>query len=179
VPEYIAMSTCLDKVRDDKLHKFLLKKLSREIATGQSVLHLSSKQMQIEERIAAVNQYFRLESLDDLPSLGFSNNRKIFAYVVADMDMSDLDDFDNFLDRVAPLIVRPGLLCIVATNLSTFKNQVALLFGNELENYQRPSRAVTYGYLRKHLLEKGYKVKNRYWQYDNKLLIMAETPINS
>jgi hypothetical protein len=173
------MNICIDEVRDDKLHKFLLKKLSREIATGQSVLHLSSKQLQIEETIAASNQYFRIDSLDNLPKLGFINNRKLFAYVIADMDMSDLDDFDVFLERVAPLIVRPGLLCIVATNLSTFKNQIAMLFGNELENFRRPSRAVTYGYLRKHLLEKGYKVKNRYWQYDNKLLIMAETPINS
>lgn len=169
----------LETVQDDKLHKFLLKKLKREIATGQSVLHISSKQQQIEDLLAGNNHYFRLSSLDDLPSLGLNSNSKLFAYVIADMDMSDTDDFESFLDRVAPLIVRPGLVCFVATNLSTFKNQIAMLFGNELENYQRPSRAVTYGYLRNKLLEKGFKVKNRYWQYDEKLLIMAETPISS
>ena len=169
----------LETIQDDKLHKFLLKKLKREIATGQSVLHLSNKQKQIKDLLAENNHYFNLESLDELASLGFNSNSKLFAYVVADMDMSDTDDFEDFLDRVAPLIIRPGLLCLVATNLSTFKNQIAMLFGNELENYKRPSRAVTYGYLRNKLLEKGFKVKNRYWQYDEKLLIMAETPIVS
>lgn len=169
----------IDTVRDDKLHKFLLKKLKREIATGQSVLHLSTKQQQIEELLAEKNHYFRLPSIDSLASLGFDKNNKLFAYVVADMDMNDLDDFEVFLDRIAPMIVRPGLLCIVATNLSTFNNQLAMFFGNELENYNRPSRAVTYGYLRNRLLAKGFKIKNRYWQYDEKLLIMAETPIQS
>jgi len=171
------MSATLEEVRDDKLHKFLLKKLKREVATGQSVLHLSTKQKQIEDLLSPMNHYFRLDSLDSLSNLGLSKNTKLFAYVVADMDMTDLDDFESFLDRVAPLIVRPGLLCIVATNLSTFKNQLAMIFGNELENYKRPSRAVTYGYLRNRLLEKGFKIKNRYWQYDEKLLIMAEIPI--
>ena len=173
------MSLTLEEVRDDKLHKFLLKKLKREIATGQSVLHLSTKQKQIENLLAPENHYFRLDSLDNLPSLGFDRNSKIFAYVVADLDMADADNFEAFLDRVAPMIVRPGLLCIVATNLSTFKNQLAMFFGNELENFERPSRSVTYGYLRNRLLEKGFKVKNRYWQYDEKLLIMAETPVGS
>ena len=173
------MTVTLAEVKDDKLHKFLLKKIKREVATGQSVLHLSNKQKQIEDLLSKENHFFKLDSLDQLPSLGFNKNIKLFAYVIADLDMSDMDDFEVFLDRVAPLIVRPGLLCIIATNLSTFHNQLALLFGNELENYKRPSRAVTYGYLRNRLLEKGFKVKNRYWQYDEKLLIMAETPVHS
>lgn len=166
----------LEEIKDDNLHKFLLKKLMREIGSGQSILHLSNKQKQIEKLLSENNQYFRLESLDDLPGLGFDRKTKLFAYVIADMDMTDLDDFELFLDRVAPLVIRPGLLCIVASNLSTFKNKIAVFFGNELENFNRPLRAVTYGYLRNKLLEKSFKVKNRFWQYNEKLLIMADPP---
>ena len=44
----------------DQLHKFLLKKIKREIASGQSVLHLSSKQQQIKELLAEKNHYTKV-----------------------------------------------------------------------------------------------------------------------
>lgn len=163
-------------VAKEKLHRFLLKKLKREIASGQSVLHISSKHEDIDSLISLNNTYTKIQSLKDLEKYGLGNKTKLFTYVIADMDMPELDDFEGFLNRVAPLIIRPGLLIIVASNLCTFANQVAICFGNALENYQRPSRAITPGYLRNTLLEKGFKVKNRFWQYDDKLLIMADIP---
>lgn len=166
-------------ILEDKLHKFLLKKLKREIASGQSVLHISSKQNPITELINLNNIYTKVESLRDLEQYGLANRNKLFTYVIADMDMPELDDFESFLNRIAPLIIRPGLLIIVATNLCTFANQIAMCFGNALENYHRPSRAITPGYLRNTLLEKGFQVKNRFWQYDNKLLIMADIPVSA
>ncbi|MDD9898190.1 MAG: hypothetical protein OXU45_04225, partial [Candidatus Melainabacteria bacterium] len=101
------------------------------------------------------------------------------GYIIADLDNPELDDFDEFLDRAAPMIVRPGSLIIIASNLCSFKNQLAIWFGNELENFERPCRAVPPGFLRNKLLRKGFFVKNRFWQYDNKLLIMAEIPVSS
>lgn len=163
-------------IHDDKLHRFLLKKIRKEIASGQSVLHLSNKHLEIENDIADKNNYLRVNSLDELKTRGI--NSKAFSHVIADMDNPELDNFESFLDRVAPLIVRPGLLIIVASNIATFKNQVAIWFGNELENFKRPSRAVTPGYLKNTLLRKGYKVKNRFWHYDEKLLIMGDIPIS-
>lgn len=165
--------------KEDQLHKFLLKKIKREIISGQSVLHLSSKQEQICDLLDAQNHYTKVRSLGDLPALGITNPAKSFGYVIADLDNPELDDFDQFLDKVAPMIVRPGMLIVIASNLCSFKNQLGIWFGNELENFERPNRAVPPGFLRNKLLRKGFFVKNRFWQYDNKLLIMAETPISS
>ncbi len=162
---------------EDKLARLLLKKITKEIATGQSVLHVSNKQKQITEKLSANNSYIKASSLEDLASLNLTKTNKAFTYVIADMDNPCLDDFDKFLHRIAPMIIRPGLLIIVATNLSTTYNKIALFFGNDLENSMRPLRSVTPGYLRKHLLENGYFVKNRFWQYGTKLLIMADIPV--
>lgn len=163
-------------IKNDKLHKFLLKKLKREIASGQAVLHISNKQQQVTDLLSVNNIYTRITELNDLSNLGISKAQKAFTYVIADLDMPCLDDFDSFLNQIAPLIIRPGLLIIIASNLATFKNQLAIWFGNDLENFRRPNRAVTAGFLRTRLLEKGYFVKNRFWQYDEKLLIMADIP---
>ncbi len=161
-------------IKNDKLHKFLLKKLKREIASGQAVLHISNKQNQVTNLLNANNIYTQVSELNDLNKFGIS--KKAFTYVIADLDMPCLDDFDSFLNQIAPLIIRPGLLIIIASNLATFKNQLNIWFGNDLENFRRPNRAVTAGFLRTRLLEKGYFVKNRFWQYDEKLLIMADIP---
>jgi len=159
---------------EEKLHKFLLKKIKKEVGTGQSVLHLSSKQTAIDASLQESNQVLKASSLGDL---NCNQLKKSFAYVIADMDMSDLDDFNKFLDKIAPLIVRPGLLIITGSNLCTLSNKIAVLFGSEAPELKRPSRAVTPAYLRNSLLKKGFSVKNRFWQYDNKLLIMADIPV--
>jgi hypothetical protein len=158
----------------EKLHKFLLKKIKKEVGTGQSVLHFSDKQDPIDESLKANNSILKVSSLEHL---NLNELKKSFAYVIADMDMPDLDDFNKFLDRISPLIVRPGLLIITASNLCTFSNKIAVLFGCEAPDLKRPSRAVTPAYLRNALLKKGFSVKNRFWQYDNKLLIMADIPV--
>ncbi|MDD9898621.1 MAG: hypothetical protein OXU45_06440, partial [Candidatus Melainabacteria bacterium] len=59
--------------KEDQLHKFLLKKIKREIASGQSVLHLSSKQQQIKELLAEKNHYTKVESLDELTAIGIAH----------------------------------------------------------------------------------------------------------
>ena len=159
----------------ESLHKFLLKKIKKEIGTGQSILHLSAKQDQIDEVLLPANNLLKASSLDDL---NLNSLKKSFGYVVADMDLTELDDFNKFLDKIAPIIVRPGLLIIVATNLCTLSNKIAFLFESEAPDLKRPSRAVTAGYLRNTLLKKGFSVKNRFWQYDSKLLIMADIPVN-
>lgn len=161
-------------VKEDHLHKFLIKKITREIASGKSILHLSKKQQQLDV-LGEKNQYLRIAGLEDLE---LKNPRKAFSYLIADLDNSELDDFDQFLDRAASMIVRPGLLIIIASNLASFKNQIAIWFGNELESFDRPNRAVPPGFLRNKLLRKGFFVKNRFWQYDDKLLIMADIPLN-
>ena len=164
-------------IKNDKLHKFLLKKIKREVATGQAVLHISNKQQAITDLLNKNNNYTQVSDLKQLEDLGIGKTQKSFTYVIADLDMPCLDDFNEFLNRVAPLIIRPGLLIIIASNLATFHNQLAIWFGNDLDNFSRPNRAVTPGFLRTRLLERGYFVKNRFWQYDEKLLIMADIPI--
>ncbi len=162
---------------DDKLQRLCLKKIKKEIGSGQAILHLSLKQKQISTLLESENNYTKASSLEELSRLGLSKTHKAFTYVIADMDLPELDKFDSFLDKVAPMIIRPGLLIIIASNLCTFRNQISIWFGNELENFTRPVRAVPGGYLRNHLLEKGYFVKNRFWQFDEKLLIMADIPL--
>lgn len=164
-------------MKNDKLHKFLLKKIKREVASGQAILHISNKQQQITDLLSANNIYTQISDLNELKDLGIKPGQKAFTYVIADLDMPCLDDFNKFLNRVSTTIIRPGLLIIIASNLATFHNQLAIWFGNDLDNFSRPNRAVTPGFLRTRLLEKGYFVKNRFWQYDHKLLIMADIPI--
>lgn len=163
------MQACLKK--EDQLHQFLLKKIMREIGTGKPVLHVSQKQEQVEALLAENNHYLVVDNLKD-----HNFKPKSFSYVIADLDNADLDDFDSFLDQAAKLIVRPGLLMVIASNLCSFKNQLAVCFGNELDNFDRPNRAVPPGFLRNKLLRKGFFVKNRFWQYNQKLLIMADIP---
>lgn len=158
------------------LHPFLIKKIKKEILPGQNILHISDKHGQIDEYFGRENHLVKIRSLNELEH---QNNHKSFNYVIADMDMSDLDDFNKFLDRIAPIIIRPGLLIIIASNLCTWQNKISFWFGSEPEDFTRPARAVPPAYLRNHLLAKGYKVKNRFWQYDKKLLIMADIPIKN
>ena len=161
-------------IKEDQLHQFLLKKIAREISSGKPVLHVSKKQEQVEDLLSENNHYLRVDNLKD-----HNLKPKSFSYVIADLDNAELDDFDTFLDQAAKLIVRPGLLMVIASNLCSFKNQIAVCFGNELDNFDRPNRAVPPGFLRNKLLRKGFFVKNRFWQYNQKLLIMADIPNHS
>jgi len=161
------------EIIEDTLHKYLLKKLRRQINQGQAVLHISNKQKPITELVQGNNQYLRINQLEDLKNYQIALDKPAFTYIIADMDMPELDDFKNFLVRVKPLIISSGMLMVIASNLSTFHNKIAMWFDNELENYNRPSRAVTPAFLRNKLLAHGFKIKNRFWQYDSKLLIMA------
>lgn len=160
-------------VTDDKLHKLMLKKIKIEVREGQTILQIGNKHKQITEMLEPNNLITKVNSWDQMDF-----KKKSFTYVIADMDCSMLDDFDQFLDKIAPLIIRPGLLIIAATNLCTFKNKLSFLFEAELEGFSRPNRAIVPGYLRNRLIEKGYFIKNRYWSYDDKVLIMADIPVS-
>lgn len=170
--------TLKTKCDNDQLHKLLLKKIRLEITSGQTVLHVSSKQDQITEMLVGGNLLTKISSLDEIATKQIQT-KKAFSYVIADMDSPALDDFEKFLDLAASMIIRPGLLIITASNLCAFKNKINFCFDNAPENFTRPIRAVPSGYLRNRLIEKGFFVKNRYWAYDDKLLIMADIPINN
>lgn len=159
-----------------ELHKFLLKKIKKEINKGQAVLHISKSQEQITDLLQEDNHYTKVSSLAALENK-VEKTAKAFTYVIVDTDVADADNFNTFLDRVAPMIIRPGLLILVASNLCTFRNTISLIMGNELEDFERPNRAVPPAFLRNKLLEQGFFVKNRFWEYDKKLLIMADIPI--
>lgn len=159
------------ELKDENLHKLMLKKIKIEVRTGQAVLQISDKHNQVTELIKTHNSLQKVNSFADV-----NKQKKSYTYVIADLDNPSLDDLDKFLDEVASMIIRPGLLIIIATNLCDMKGSLQLLFGHAPEHFSRPCRAVPPGYLRNKLLEKGYFVKNRYWQYDKKLLIMADIP---
>ena len=161
----------LGKLKDDKLAPLLLKKIRLEVRRGQSILQIGEKHNQITEELGAVNMLQKVSSLEEIPF-----KKKAYSYVIADLDSPALDDFDAFLERVAPLIIRPGLLIIVGTNLCRLSDKIRLFLGKTPKNFQRPNRAVPSGFLRDKLLEKGFFVKNRYWQYSDKFLIMADIP---
>ncbi len=158
------------------MHKLLLKKIRLEIGTGQSILHLSESQEAITEMLSSSNMLLKCSSLEDALSK-ISAKSKAFTYVIADLDLPALDDLDNFLGKTAPLIIRPGKLIILADNLCTGNNLSSFLFGNAPSNFKRPLRSVPPQYLKNKLIEHGYFVKNRFWRYDGRLLIMAETPV--
>jgi hypothetical protein len=151
-------------------HKLMLKKISRTITSGQAVLHVSSAQEDISEKISPNNQYLKIQDLSELETRGIKG--KSFTYIVADLDCPALDDFDYFLNQASKLIIKPGLLIVVASDL--LSDKIALFFGNPIVKFKRPYRAVTPGYLRETLMAHGAKVKNRFWRYDEKLLIMAD-----
>jgi hypothetical protein len=166
------------QAKDEQLAKLLLKKIRLEMGQGQAILQISDKHNQITEMLETCNQVTKVSNIDELRNKGLRNLRKSFTYVIADMDSPQLDDFDNFLQIVAPMIIRPGLLIIVATNLCTTASKIDFCFGNAPKDFTRPLRAVPPGYLRNKLLEKGFFIKNRFWHYDDKLLIMADIPLS-
>ncbi len=157
------------------MHKLLLKKIRLEIGSSQSILHLSASQDEIDKQLELGNMLTKTTSLDDAISR-CGTSSKAFTYIIADTDLADLDNLDTFLKRAASLIIRPGKLIIIATNLCTEANKWRLIFNNAPDDFQRPLRALPPNYLKSKLVEHGYFIRNRYWRYDDKLLLIADIP---
>ncbi len=158
------------------MHKLLLKKIRLEIGSGQSIAHLSKNQNPITEMLNSSNMLIKTSSLDEAINR-CGTNSKAFTYIIADTDLDDLDDFDSFLKRAARLIIRPGKLIIVATNLCTDEFKWNILFNNAPNSFQRPLRSMPPNYLKSKVVEQGYFLKNRFWRYNDKLLLIADIPI--
>lgn len=167
--------------------RLMLKKIRKEVQTGQTVLHLSNKQEAITEMLSENNLVTKIPelSLEDLQrktsklkDLGLTKTEKAFTYVVADLDLEASDNLKEFLLSLAPLVIRPGLIILVAKNLCSWTNKFNLFFNNAPTNFNRPNRALAPNYLRQQALEAGFFPKNRYWQYDDKILMMLDIPKN-
>lgn len=156
------------------LHKYLLKKLGREVGKGKVVLHLSDEQEQISTLVSEKNSYVKVSQLADLGSQNFEFKKNMFGCVIADMEMPELDEFDSFVDYAKTTLLIPGgMLVVIATNLASFENIVALIFNNDLPNFKRPSRAVSPGFLRERLLKEGFALQNRFWIYGETMMVIA------
>ena len=90
--------------------------------------------------------------------------------------MPNCDEFKKTLDICKKILFKHGHLIIIASNMCSFKNKINFLFENRLEGLSRPNRAVTPGFLRQTLIEKGFQLNNRGWQYDEKLLVIVNKP---
>lgn len=168
----------MSTICQEKLHKLMLKKIRLEIGSGQSILLISDKHQDIKDTFISSNMFLQESSLAAAVAL-VKKKKKAFSYVIADLDSASLDDLDAFLKEVAPLIIRPGKLILTATNLCTDINKLKLISDNAPKDFQRPLRAVPPNYLKNKVIEHGYFVKNRFWQYDDKLLLIAETPVQA
>jgi hypothetical protein len=168
------MITTKDKaeIKDDILHKYLIKKIRRAINDNQSILHLSNKQNQITEIFSKDNFYTKQENFD-----GLNLEKESFSQIILDLDMPSCDEFKKTLDICKKILFKHGHLIIIASNMCSFKNKINFFFENRLEGLSRPNRAVTPGFLRQTLIEKGFQLNNRGWQYNEKLLLIVNRPI--
>jgi hypothetical protein len=157
-----------ESTKDDVLHKYLIKKLKRAINNGQSILHISNKQNQITELFSLDNIYTKQKDFSNLDL-----NKEAYSQIILDLDMPSCDDFKLCLEYARKLLFKHGNLIIIASNMCSFKNKINFLFENKLEGLSRPNRAVTPGFIRQTLLENAYEMKNRAWQYDEKLLVIT------
>jgi hypothetical protein len=162
-----------EKMHDDKLHNFLLKKIRKEIVGTQSIVHLSVKQKQITESFVEINNYAKFASVFELENALQDSSTKVFSHIIVDLDLPCCDDFENFVQGIKSYMSSTALLIIVATNLCTWRNKISFWFGNDLEDLPRPYRAVAPRFLRDRLLANGYSIRNRFWDYGDKILIMA------
>lgn len=160
-------------LKDDVLHKYLIKKLKRAINDNQSILHISNKQNQITELFEEENFYTKSDNFDNI-----DQSKESFSQVILDLDMEALDDFKKALAISKKVLFKHGHLIIIASNMCTFKNKINFIFENRLEGLTRPNRAVTPGFLRQTLIENGFHLKNRGWQYNEKLLVITNLVAN-
>ncbi len=158
---------------DDKLHPFLLKKIRKEIIGTQSILHLSAKQKQVTESFMSANHYAKFESLESLRTKLGGTLNPAFSHLIIDLDLPCCDNFEDFLFEIKKLMLPNALLIIIASNLCSWRNKINFWFGNDLEDIARPYRAVAPRFLRDNLLANSFQVKNRFWDYGDKILIMA------
>mgnify|MGYP002639984688 CR=1 FL=1 len=156
------------EIKDDDLHKYLIKKLKRAINDGQSILHISNKQNQITDLFQEENFYTKAENFDKTDQAKAS-----YSQIILDLDMESLDNFSAALEICRKILFRHGHLIIIASNMCSFKNKVNFFFENRLEGLKRPNRAVTPGFLRQTLIESGFHLNNRGWQYEEKLLVIC------
>ena len=70
--------------KQENFHRLMLKKIRREIRTGQSILHISDKQNQISEILSVNNIFNKVSSLnpDELRSQNISRTHKAFSYII-------------------------------------------------------------------------------------------------
>jgi hypothetical protein len=155
------------------LHKYLLKKLGREIDKGKFVLHLSNAQEEITEMFKEKTFYIKTSSFAELELMNLDSLKGKFGYLIADMDRPDLDDFDEFISKAKEFLISNGMLIIIAGNLASFDNIIALIFQNDIALQTRPYRAISPGFIREKLLTKGFAIKNRFWIYGEKMMVMA------
>jgi hypothetical protein len=164
--------------KQENFHRLMLKKIKREIRTGQSILHISDKQNQISEMLSVNNIFNKVSSLnpDELKSQNISRTHKSFSYIILDLDMPCSDNLREILNELAPMIIRPGLLILIGTNLCSFQNKLNLLLNKFPPTFNRPSRAIAPNQLRDSVIEEGFFLKNRYYQYDDLLLMFLDIP---
>lgn len=160
------------EIKDDILHKYLIKKIRRAVNDNQSILHLSNKQNQITEIFSKDNFYTKQENFN-----GLNLEKESFSQIILDLDMPSCDEFNKTLDICKKILFKHGHLIIIASNMCSFKNKINFFFENRLEGLSRPNRAVTPGFLRQTLIEKGFQLNNRGWQYGEKLLVIVNKPI--
>lgn len=158
--------------------RLMLKKIKKEIRSGQSILHISNKQAAISDLLLNDNLLSKVSNLDEneLKSKNILRTHKAFTYVILDLDMPCSDNLGVILNHVAPMIIRPGLLILIGSNLCSFKSKIKLLFNNAPEEFQRPSRAFAPNQLREIVIREGFFLKNRYYQYGNRLMMFLDIP---
>lgn len=159
-------------------HRLMLKKIRREIRTGQSILHISSKQNAISEMLKENNLLSKVSNLkaEELKEKNILRTQKAFTYIILDLDMPCSDNLEALLNQIAPMIIRPGLLILIGTNLCSFQSKLKFFFNNAPEGFERPSRAFAPNQLREIVIKEGFFLKNRYYQYDNRLMMFLDIP---
>ena len=158
----------MTKTKSKKLsfhQRYMLKKIGRAVKTGQKILHISNKQEDIEELLKPENFYTKQDNFENLDS-GYSQ-------IIFDLDMAALDDFAASLDLCKKILFKNGTLIVIATDMCSWRNKINFLFENKLEGINRPNRAVSAGFIRQSLLEKGFLLKNRAWKFENKIMVIA------
>ena len=145
--------------------RYMLKKIGRAVKTGQKILHLSNKQEDIENLLETENFYTKQSDFKNLDS-GYSQ-------IILDLDMPALDDFQASLELCQKLLFKNGTLIVIGTDMCSWRNKINFLFENKLEGINRPNRAVSAGFIRQTLLEKGFLLKNRAWKFENKIMVIA------
>lgn len=153
---------------EEKLHKFLLKKVQRLVKTQQNILHISSKQNEITDLLKENNLYTKTNNLNEI-----NFEEKAFSQIILDLDSPACDNLEQLLIDCKKILFKYANLIIIATDLCSFNNKIKFIFESKLENFKRPNRAVTGGYVRDLLLKNGFSIRNRAWKFNDKILYLS------